>query len=109
VYRGNILGLRLPRRWRRPGTGLPSYPYWSASERERSSSRHHPPSPSDTAGGRFPPAWASLLVALTLATAARRAGVGHRGRQLALVDQWERTVLRFGQPVDDARYAELQA
>jgi hypothetical protein len=28
--------------------------------------------------------------------------------QLALVDQWERTALAFGQPVDDARYAELQ-
>lgn len=29
--------------------------------------------------------------------------------QTALVDQWERTTLAFGQPVDDARYAELQA
>jgi hypothetical protein len=29
--------------------------------------------------------------------------------QIALVDQWERTALAFGQPVDDARYAELQA
>jgi hypothetical protein len=29
--------------------------------------------------------------------------------QLALVDQWERTALAFGQTVDDARYAELQA
>jgi hypothetical protein len=29
--------------------------------------------------------------------------------QVALVDQWERTVLAFGQDVDDARYAELQA
>jgi hypothetical protein len=28
--------------------------------------------------------------------------------QVALVDQWERTALAFGQPVDDARYAELQ-
>ncbi len=29
------------------------------------------------------------------------------GRQ-ALVDQWENTAIAFGQPVDDARYAELQ-
>jgi len=29
--------------------------------------------------------------------------------QVALVDQWERTALAFGQDVDDARYAELQA
>lgn len=29
--------------------------------------------------------------------------------QVALVDQWERTSLAIGQPVDDARYAELQA
>jgi len=30
------------------------------------------------------------------------------GRQ-ALVDQWERTAIAFGQPVDDARYDELKA
>jgi hypothetical protein len=29
--------------------------------------------------------------------------------QVALVDQWERTALAFGQTVDDARYAEMQA
>jgi hypothetical protein len=28
--------------------------------------------------------------------------------QLALVDQWERTAIAFGQPVDDARYAAFQ-
>lgn len=28
--------------------------------------------------------------------------------QQALVDQWERTALAFGQTIDDARYAELQ-
>jgi hypothetical protein len=49
-------------------------------------------------------------VALALATAASQAvflatGVG----QVALVDQWERTALAFGQDVDDARYAEFQA
>ncbi len=49
-------------------------------------------------------------MALALATAASQAvflatGVG----QVALVDQWERTALAFGQDVDDARYAEFQA
>ncbi len=29
--------------------------------------------------------------------------------QVALVDQWERTLIAVGQPVDDAGYAELQA
>ena len=29
--------------------------------------------------------------------------------RLALVDQWERTALAFGQTVDDAKYADLQA
>jgi len=56
------------------------------------------------------PTWATLLVALTLVTAAAGALVAATEvGQLALVDQWERTVLAFGQPVDDARYAELQA
>ena len=56
------------------------------------------------------PTWASLLVAITLATAAAGALVAATEvGQLALVDQWERTVLAFGQPVDDTRYAELQA
>jgi len=56
------------------------------------------------------PAWLSLLVVLTLATAAAGALVSATEvGQLALVDQWERTALAFGQPVDDARYAELQA
>jgi len=56
------------------------------------------------------PAWLSLLVMLTLATAATGALVSATEvGQLALVDQWERTALAFGQRVDDARYAELQA
>jgi len=56
------------------------------------------------------PTWASLLVGLTLATAAAGAVVAATDvGQLALVDQWERTALAFGQPVDDARYAELQS
>jgi hypothetical protein len=48
-------------------------------------------------------------VVLTLATGASQAvwlatDVG----RTALVDQWERTALAFGQDVDDARYAQLQ-
>ena len=47
---------------------------------------------------------------LTLATAATGALVSATEvGQLALVNQWERTALAFGQRVDDARYAELQA
>jgi hypothetical protein len=49
------------------------------------------------------------MVALTLATAASQ-GIWlatERG-QLALVDQWERTALAFGQDVDDARYEQFQ-
>jgi hypothetical protein len=54
------------------------------------------------------PRWASLLVALTVATAAAGALVSATEvGQLALVDQWERTALAFGQAVDDARYADL--
>ena len=56
------------------------------------------------------PRWASLLVALTLVTAAAGAAVSATDiGQLALVDQWERTALAFGQAVDDTRYAELHA
>jgi hypothetical protein len=49
-------------------------------------------------------------VVLTLAMAASQAmwlatDVG----RVALVDQWERTALAFGQDVDEARYAQLQA
>jgi hypothetical protein len=56
------------------------------------------------------PRWLALLVALTLATAAAGAAVSATEvGQLALVDQWERTALAFGQPVDDSRYASLQA
>jgi hypothetical protein len=55
------------------------------------------------------PRWVALLAAATLAAAAANAAVlsTEVGRQ-ALVDQWERTALAFGQEVDDARYAEFQ-
>ena len=56
------------------------------------------------------PRWASLLIALTLVTAAAGAAVSATEiGQLALVDQWERTALAFGQVVDDTRYADLHA
>jgi len=55
------------------------------------------------------PRWAGLLALLFLVSFSVSAAffatdVG----QLALVDQWERTAIAFGQPVDDARYAEFQ-
>jgi hypothetical protein len=56
------------------------------------------------------PRWVSLLVVLTLATAAAGALVSATEvGQLALVDQWERTALAFGQQVDDGAYSNLQA
>ena len=56
------------------------------------------------------PRWAPLLVTLTLVTAAAGAAVSATDvGQLALVDQWERTALAFGQAVDDMRYADLMA
>jgi hypothetical protein len=56
------------------------------------------------------PRWVSLLLALTVATAAAGALVSATEvGQLALVDQWERTALAFGQRMDDTRYADLMA
>jgi hypothetical protein len=55
------------------------------------------------------PRWAGLLIAL-FAVSIVVSGAFFAtpvGRQ-ALVDQWERTAIAFGQPVDDARYAEFQ-
>jgi hypothetical protein len=51
-----------------------------------------------------------LLVLLTLVTAATGAAVfSTRIGQVALVDQWERTALAFGQPVNAAEYETLRA
>ena len=56
------------------------------------------------------PHWAPLLVTLTLVTAAAGAAVSATEvGQLALVDQWERTALAFGQAVDESRYSDLLA
>src|SRR5687767_4246860 len=54
------------------------------------------------------PQWAGMLAALTAAAALAAALVFQTevGR-LALVDQWERTAIAFGQPLDDARFAGL--
>ena len=55
------------------------------------------------------PSWAPALVATTTITLL--CGIGFLrtevGRQ-ALVDQWERTAIAFGQPVDDASYARME-
>jgi len=56
------------------------------------------------------PRWADVLLVTTVAAAlagaiVMRTGIG----QQALVDQWERTALAFGRPVDDAAYAKLEA
>lgn len=55
------------------------------------------------------PSWVPVLAATTAVTflcgiAFLRTGVG----QQALVDQWERTAIAFGQPVDDEGYAQME-
>jgi hypothetical protein len=49
-----------------------------------------------------------VLVLLAITAVSQALLFGTKLGQTALVDQWERTSLAFGQPVDDARYAELQ-
>ena len=55
------------------------------------------------------PRWVGLLTTLTAASFAVSAlfFTTDVGRQ-ALVDQWERTALAFGRPMDEARYATMQ-
>ena len=55
------------------------------------------------------PAWAPVLVLTTVLTFLCTAGLLRTevGRQ-ALVDQWERTAVAFGQTVDDAQYARME-
>ena len=55
------------------------------------------------------PRWIGVLVLTTAVTFVSSAALfaTETGR-LALVDQWERTAIAFGQPVDDARYAMFQ-
>jgi hypothetical protein len=56
------------------------------------------------------PRWGALLLASTLASAGAAVALMETsaGRQ-ALVDQWERTAVAFGQEVDDDAYARLEA
>ena len=55
------------------------------------------------------PRAAGVLAILTVVSfAASAAFIATDVGRVALVDQWERTALAFGQPVDDARYAGLQ-
>ena len=55
------------------------------------------------------PAWAPVLIGTTLITFACSAGfLRTQVGQQALVDQWERTGLAFGQTVDDAQYSRME-
>ena len=49
-----------------------------------------------------------LMAATIAATAANAIFLGTEVGQQALVDQWERTALAFGQIVDDTRYAQFR-
>jgi hypothetical protein len=54
------------------------------------------------------PRWADVLILTFLVSAASGAAfLQTEVGQLALLDQWERTAVAFGQPVDDAQYAAL--
>src|SRR5919109_4376996 len=55
------------------------------------------------------PRWVGVLLLTSAVTFVSSAALleTDTGR-LALVDQWERTAVAFGQPVDDARYAMLE-
>jgi hypothetical protein len=56
------------------------------------------------------PSWAPVLAVTTVVMFVCPAGFLSTavGKQ-ALVDQWERTATAFGQPVDDARYTQMEA
>jgi hypothetical protein len=55
------------------------------------------------------PRWAGLVLLLFVVYFGGSAALySTRVGQQALVDQWENTAIAFGQPVDDARYAEFQ-
>ena len=55
------------------------------------------------------PSWAAVLATTTLVTFTCGAGfLRTEVGQQALVDQWERTALAFGQAVDDAGYARME-
>ncbi len=55
------------------------------------------------------PAWAPALIGTTIVTFIFSAGfLRTQVGQQALVDQWERTALAFGQTVDDAQYSRME-
>jgi hypothetical protein len=55
------------------------------------------------------PQWvAAMLILAAISFTASAAFLATDVGEQALVDQWERTSLAFGRPVDDAGYAELQ-
>jgi hypothetical protein len=55
------------------------------------------------------PTWAPVLITTTVITFTCSAGfLGTGVGRQALVDQWERTALAFGQTVDDAQYARME-
>jgi len=55
------------------------------------------------------PAWAPVLIGTTIVTFICSAGfLRTQVGQQALVDQWERTALAFGQTVDDAQYSRME-
>ncbi len=62
------------------------------------------------AGIAAAPRWAGVLaLTFTVTLVCNAALLETEVGRLALVDQWERTAIAFGQPVDDARYAAFQA
>src|ERR1051325_9774659 len=67
--------------------------------------------PSATFGALLPShPWAAVLLATTTIPFLCSAGfLGTDVGRQALVDQWERTATAFGQPVDDERYAQMEA
>ena len=55
------------------------------------------------------PAWVPVLIGTAVITFICSAGfLRTQVGQQALVDQWERTALAFGQPVDDAQYSRME-
>src|SRR5689334_5339630 len=56
------------------------------------------------------PTWLGVLVATSLITAAVWTAVFQTpAGRFALLDRWESTAIAFGQPIDDTRYAAMEA
>ena len=92
------------------GTGTPRFARPTVpDDRVRTSARGAPPATVHVRCVVGAPQWLGILALCTVASAAAWTGLlaTETGR-IALVDQWERTAVAIGQPVDDARYADLQ-